>query len=127
MFFGADVYHPGDEEKKKGRPSVASVVASVNREATRYAARYSMNQLLKNETIEDFNSLVIDLVKEYKENNSDLPEQIVFYRDGIAEGQFAKIMDEEVLPLEDELKKLYAPKDPPKFTFIIVQKRHHAR
>ncbi|RHZ83751.1 hypothetical protein Glove_87g118 [Diversispora epigaea] len=129
MFFGADVFHPGDDDKKKGRPSVASVVASINPEATRYAARYSMNQMLRNHTIEEFNLMVLGLVKQYKENNGDFPDQIVFYRQGIGECRILKIMDEEILPLEDELKKLYfySLKDPPKFTFVIAQKRHHAR
>ncbi|CAG8591139.1 14538_t:CDS:10, partial [Acaulospora morrowiae] len=127
MFFGADVFHPDPEDKKKGRPSVAALCASMNPEATKYVSRYCMNQELNNESIEDICRMVSELMEQYKINNNDLPDQIVFYRDGIAEGQFEKIMREEVMPIENELKKIYGSRDPPKFTFVIVQKRHHAR
>ncbi|RHZ83861.1 hypothetical protein Glove_87g183 [Diversispora epigaea] len=125
MFFGADIFHPVDY----GKRPIVSVVASVNHEATRYAARYSMNQLLRNDTIKELNLMVISLVKEYKKNNDNLPDQIVFYRTEINEGQLFNILDEEILPLEDDLKKLYfySLKDPPKFTFVTAHKRHHAR
>lgn len=54
------------------------------------------------------------------------PERILFYRDGVAEGQFAEVMRVEVAALKQAFAKLdatYAPK----LTFVVVQKRHHAR
>lgn len=126
MVFGADVFHPGKEDKK-GRPSVAAVCASMDATTTTYVSRYRMNKTLKNEIIETIDDMAIELLEEFKKRNGALPDQIIFYRDGVAEGQFEKVMNEEVELLKRAFNKFYSPKPPPKLTFIIVQKRHHAR
>ncbi|CAG8618929.1 2148_t:CDS:10, partial [Acaulospora colombiana] len=94
------------------------VCASINPEATRYAARYRTIFSPNNEIIDQISPMVIDLIKLYKENNNDFPDQIVFYRDGMAGGQIESIIRTEILPTEDELKKLYGSRRPPKFTFV---------
>ncbi|CAG8790673.1 5497_t:CDS:2, partial [Racocetra persica] len=116
MVIGADVFHPSIEDKKKGRPSVAGLVASMDPYATKYVGRYSMNKKLKNEVIEEIGSIIIDFVKVFFEesNKKYLPQAILFYRDGVAEGQFEIIIEHEVNKLLDELKSFYQspkPKD----------------
>ncbi|CAG8635425.1 4157_t:CDS:2, partial [Cetraspora pellucida] len=131
MIIGADVFHPSIEDKKKGRPSVAGLVASMDQFATKYIGRYSMNEKLKNEVIEGIGSIFVDFVKVFfeKTNNKYFPEAILFYRDGVAEGQFEIIMEDEVCKILDELKNFYQSHGhkPPKLTVIIMQKRHHTR
>ncbi|CAG8445167.1 6244_t:CDS:10 [Dentiscutata heterogama] len=116
-----------EKRDKKGRPSVAAVCASVDATATTYISRYRMNKTLRNEIIETIDDMSIELLEEFKRRNGALPDQIIFYRDGVAEGQFEKVMNEEVELLKRAFVKFYSPKPPPKLTFIIVQKRHHAR
>ncbi|CAG8549455.1 10990_t:CDS:2, partial [Diversispora eburnea] len=129
MIMGADVYHPGPVEKANGHPSVAAVCASMNSDATKYAARYRLNEILKNETIEELSEMTKELLDEFKKRNEYLPDHIIFYRDGVAEGQFEKIMKEEVKVLKDSLHDFYDESDiqEPKITFLIMQKRHHTR
>ncbi|KAF0548446.1 Piwi-domain-containing protein [Gigaspora margarita] len=130
MIIGADVFHPSKEDKRKGRPSTAAIVASMDQYATKYVGRYSMNKKLKNEVIEEIDSIVIDFVKLFEEKSKKfLPEAILFYRDGVAEGQFEIIMENEVAKLIDALKDFYKSRglSPPKLTFVIMQKRHHTR
>lgn len=128
MVFGADVFHPSKEDKRKGRPSVAAVCASMNPEVTKYVARYDMNLILNNETIERMDNMTKELLIEFRrQNNGALPEQIIFYRDGVAEGQFEMVMKEEISAMKKVFKEVYGSKDPPRLTFLIVQKRHHAR
>ncbi|RIB27960.1 Piwi domain-containing protein [Gigaspora rosea] len=130
MILGADVFHPSKEEKKKGRPSIAAIVASMDPYATKYVGRYSMNKKLKNEVIEEIDSMIKDFIETFEEkNDKSLPEAILFYRDGVAEGQFEIIMNDEVNKLLDALKDLYQSRElsPPKLTFVIMQKRHHTR
>src|SRR5690242_14072721 len=117
MILGADVFHPSKEDKRKGRPSTAAIVASMDLFATKYAGRYSMNKKLKNEVIEEIDSIVIDFIKVFEEKNSkSLPEAILFYRDGVAEGQFEIIMEDEVIKLLDAFKTFYQSRElpPPK-------------
>ncbi|CAG8508112.1 14010_t:CDS:10, partial [Acaulospora morrowiae] len=128
IVFGADVFHPGNEDKKKGHPSVAAICASMNKDVTKYLARYCINKKLKNEMIEKLNDMVIDLIMQYRKSNNFFPDHILFYRDGVAEGQFKNVMEEELQPLYNELEKVYRSHnlEAPKLTYVIVQKRHHA-
>ncbi|CAG8559763.1 986_t:CDS:10 [Dentiscutata erythropus] len=130
MVIGADVFHPSREDKRKGRPSTAAIVASIDPPATKYIGRYSMNKKLKNEVIEEIDSIVLDFVELFeKVSKKSPPEAILFYRDGVAEGQFESIMENEVTKLLDALKPFYETRKlpPPKLTFVIMQKRHHTR
>ena len=43
-------------------------------------------------------------LKEYHRCNSALPEKIVFYRDGVGEGQLAAVVDHEIKQLLETLK-----------------------
>ncbi|CAB4387407.1 unnamed protein product [Rhizophagus irregularis] len=124
MIFGADVYHSGVHEQHM--PSIASVCASMDAAATIYSGRYSMNKEPRNETIEELDLMVIDLLKAFRAKNGRLPQRILFYRDGVSEGQFRKVMEVEVDMLRKAFKGGYGD-NPPKLTFIIVQKRHHTR
>ena len=54
------------------------------------------------------------------------PERILFYRDGVSEGQYAQVLNEEVKSLKAgcaAYREGYAPT----ITMVIVQKRHHTR
>ncbi|CAG8599442.1 9066_t:CDS:10, partial [Acaulospora colombiana] len=128
MVIGADVFHPSKDDKKRGRPSVSGICASMDPEVTKYIARYGMNRTLNNETIENLEGMIRELLEQFRiQNDGALPEQIIFYRDGVAEGQFQMVLDEEVAAIKSASKEVYGYRDPPKLTFLIVQKRHHAR
>ena len=54
------------------------------------------------------------------------PVKLIFYHDGVSDGQFAAVRLEEIAALQkacSELQKDYQPK----ITFIVFQKRHHTR
>lgn len=54
------------------------------------------------------------------------PERVLVYRDGVSEGQFSAVLKNEVASLRAGCRRLDA-KYNPKVTFVVVQKRHHAR
>lgn len=68
--------------------------------------------------------MVHDLLTTFKGRNGVFPQRILFYRDGVSEGQYAEIMQKEVAAVKQacELAKIQAA-----VTFCIVKKRHHAR
>ncbi|CAG8650738.1 13690_t:CDS:10, partial [Gigaspora margarita] len=131
MVFAADVYHPSKEDKKKGRPSVPAVCGSMNDNLTEYSCRYRMNEKLRHDVdiIENLNEMVLELFEQRKVKGSLLPDQIIFYRDGVGETQFETVITDELEPLLVALEKYYKSEKlpPPKLTFMIIQKRHHAR
>ncbi|GAB0096382.1 PIWI [Sergentomyia squamirostris] len=75
------------------------------------------------------NFLVVNLFKALKQFVSihkDPPNRIIFYRDGVGDGDLSHIMEFEVKRLSEDLKKYYGEKAP-KLTFIIVSKRINTR
>lgn len=55
------------------------------------------------------------------------PKHIIFYRDGVSEGEFGAVVDEELRAIDAAVDVLWREKnlkDPkPKLTFIVVGKR----
>ncbi|CAH1761647.1 8916_t:CDS:10 [Entrophospora sp. SA101] len=115
ILMGADVTHPPPGSQNK--PSIAALCASMDAKASRYAASIRV-QHGREEIIADLTSMVKELLKLFYQTCGRKPERILFYRDGVSEGQFAS-----VLTACQALDINYAPK----ITFIVVQKRHHAR
>lgn len=130
MIMGADVTHPAPTEMN--RPSVAAVVASVDRHGFRYISTFRIqkqNTVAKAriEIIEDMKNIAKELLLGfYRINNRVKPEKIIFYRDGVSEGQFSQVQQHEVAALRAACSEL-EPGYEPGITFLTVQKRHHTR
>ncbi|OQR93584.1 Argonaute1 (AGO1) [Achlya hypogyna] len=123
IIFGADVTHPAPMDKT--RPSIAAVVASMDRHAVKYAS-VMKDQGHRIEQIEDLESLAADMLRSFFQETRVKPARILFYRDGVSEGQFQMVMDYEVTALRRACHNL-EPGYNPQITFVIVQKRHNTR
>jgi aubergine len=69
-------------------------------------------------------------LKMFKDTHGALPERILFYRDGVGEGQLEYVHNQELNKINDKLSSLYekfGDGRTPKFTFIIVNKRLNTR
>jgi eukaryotic translation initiation factor 2C len=72
-----------------------------------------------------------DIVKEHlniyrKKNGNKLPDPILYYRDGVSDGQFQQLIEIEYTSMRkacSEIQQGYNPK----ITIVVVQKRHHTR
>lgn len=122
LFMGADVTHshPGSNS-----PSIAAVVASVDGKAVKYHT-YIRAQGHREEIISQMESIMTEVLINFeKANNGKSPKRVMFFRDGVASGQFDKVKDVEVRGLKAamHLRKL----DNVPLTFLVVQKRHHIR
>ncbi|KAG5645907.1 hypothetical protein DXG03_005054, partial [Asterophora parasitica] len=122
---GADVSHPGLGVMK---PSMTSLVFSYDEYATRYAAIPGI-QHPGVELIDGLQSMAKEAMTAFGMRNRTTPRRIVFFRDGVSEGEFDNTLKMELGALKaafDELwseRKLRDPK--PTVTFIVVGKRHH--
>jgi len=128
MFFGADVTHTSCTKEK---PSIAAVIGSIDATSTQYASRlseqYATRGRVSLEIIKDLYQMATDLLKLFAQRNGFLPNKIVFYRDGVDDGHFQKVLDNEVRALKNACKALYLDNELPKITFIVVKKRHNTR
>ncbi|KAF7353951.1 Protein argonaute-2 [Mycena venus] len=128
VVFGADVMHPAPGTS--GRPSFAAVVSSVDSNAAKYVVTQRV-QMSRQELIPDLKEMVQDLLGNYmsyreqaEKIKPSAPKRLIFYRDGVSEGQFQQVLDNgtsKSCRLSKELKI------DPRITLIIVGKRHHIR
>ncbi|PBK85499.1 argonaute-like protein [Armillaria gallica] len=125
---GADVMHPAPRSQS---PSYAAVVANIDSNGAQYASK-TKPQLGRQEMIGDLRTMAADLLRSYishrknVEKVSTLPKRLISFRDGVSEGEFKRVLDQE-LPLLQAACVDAGISPPPKITFIVVGKRHHMR
>ncbi|KAL3622952.1 argonaute 5 [Castilleja foliolosa] len=137
IIFGADVTHPSPGEDSS--PSIAAVVASMDwPEVTKYRGLVSA-QPHREEIIQDLfcqkqdstrglvsGGMIREHLIAFYKSTGVKPHQIIFYRDGVSEGQFSQVLLHEM----DSIRKACASLQEgymPRVTFVVVQKRHHTR
>ncbi|KRY41388.1 putative protein tag-76 [Trichinella spiralis] len=123
LVIGVDVVHPSAVETHL--PSIASVVGNVDAKVTKFHASVKL-QPAKQELITGFIEQFSERLLEYLDVNGTAPKNIIVYRDGVSEGQFMQVLEEELSALRRACRSV-ATNYRPLITFIVVQKRHHAR
>ncbi|KAF7762168.1 hypothetical protein Agabi119p4_8761 [Agaricus bisporus var. burnettii] len=124
MVVGIDVTHPG-VMAIKGTPSIAAVVASVDRDCVQFPASLRRQESRK-EMVTDLKEMMIERLNAFHSKSGRYPERILIYRDGVSEGQFASVIEEE-LPAVVEACRAVKMKSRPKLTIVVCAKRHHTR
>ncbi|XP_075750405.1 protein argonaute-2-like [Rhipicephalus microplus] len=126
LVMGADVSHHSPNESK---PSVAAIVASIDDCASRYVAAIRPQQKFNNkkrvETIMEMTSMAKELFGYCAEKLRKNPKHILFYRDGVSEGEFRNVCGTELANLKRACRNAFGVE--PKITFVTVQKRHRTR
>jgi len=122
IIFGADVSHPGPGSVF---PSISAVVASCDKDGVKYntAARV---QTSREEIILDLKDMATDLINKWGAINKIKPERIIFYRDGVSEGQFDEVCRREIAALRGAIQAVGRGINP-KITYVICGKRHRIR
>lgn len=105
--------------------SIAALVGSMDAQCSRYSAAIRV-QKGRQEIIQDLTSMVIELLKTFYQTCGAKPERVVFYRDGVSDGQFPEVLRAETEAIRRGCQTLEASYRPT-ITYIAVQKRHHAR
>nr|XP_049696240.1 protein argonaute-2 [Helicoverpa armigera]XP_049696241.1 protein argonaute-2 [Helicoverpa armigera] len=125
MIVGADVTHPSPDQSNI--PSIAAVTASIDPKCYMYNIELSI-QTPKKEMIVEFEDMMFDHLKVYKERNHNaLPRKIFVFRDGVSEGQFAQVMNSELAAVHNAYQRMAGQTRKPEVLFLLVQKRHHTR
>jgi len=142
MIIGADVTHkaPGDRTEAisgclRIEYSIAAVVATTDNTYFNYSTAVRVQHRERLEIITQFDEMLEEVFKVYYQKNKQLPANIIYYRDGVSEGQFDSVLQDEVQLMEKLfkerlpkcIKRLQTEPYRPKITVVIVQKRHHTR
>ena len=70
--------------------------------------------------------MVRELLIQFYRSTRFKPTRVIFYRDGVSEGQFSQVLSLELRAIREACMKLEVGYQPG-ITFIVVQKRHHTR
>lgn len=131
MVLGADVTH------MQSGISIAAAVAScdsyfmnyfgaVRAQSAFVLGATKQRRRLSEERILLLHDMVVDLLTLWKARNNALPEQILYYRDGVSNGQFAPVMKRELNDLKKAFTTFRADYSP-HLVIIVGQKRHGTR
>ncbi|CDW57277.1 PAZ and DUF1785 and Piwi domain containing protei n [Trichuris trichiura] len=123
LILGVDVTHPHIADNES--PSIAAVVGNIDVDCTKYVASIRV-QPKRRESILYLEDEYRERINAYSNANNKRPTRIILFRDGVSEGEFKQVLQEELRALRvacRSLDKRYRPG----ITFIVVQKRHHAR
>ncbi|KAF5391908.1 hypothetical protein D9757_001740 [Collybiopsis confluens] len=119
IIMGADVAHPGPGVPK---PSTTSLVWSDDFHAAHYNAIIKI-QPPRLEIIQDLHKMVYEAVFRFGSKHGS-PTQIIFFRDGVSEGEFEKVANNEIYDIKAAIETLWKEKgikDPkPKLTHHIL-------
>lgn len=127
MILGADAIHPPPESQ--GRPSFTAVVGSLDMHASKYVAS-CRPQTSKQEIIDDMEEMTKEVLQDYlgyrkqAEGREGGPKKMIWFRDGVSEGQFQQVIDHEIPKIREACRVM---KVDAKITFVVVGKRHHVR
>jgi hypothetical protein len=103
IVLGADVAHPL-KTAAPGCPSIASVVGSVDNNFVKFPGSMRL-QSGRKETIDKLWDMVKErLIDWADEHNGQLPKRILFYRDGVSESQYDKLIIEEMTQIHKAYK-----------------------
>ncbi|XP_059453769.1 protein argonaute 5-like [Corylus avellana] len=137
IILGADVIHP--QPTNVSSPSIAAVVAFMDwPEVTMYRGVFSA-QPSRVEIIQDLyqsiqdpekglvhEGMIRELLIAFRRSTNHRPHRIIYYRDGVGEGQFSQVLLNEM----DAIRKACLSLEDgylPLVTFVVVEKRHHTR
>ncbi|KAG8872433.1 hypothetical protein FRB97_007639 [Tulasnella sp. 331] len=144
MIIGIDTSH-GDPSSGS-QPSVAAFVSSVDHPCSVYVGQCGL-QSSRQEVVDPqvltgmvvvkmlliaFDSNALNKYKAYhvnvlKNQGVGPPQQILVYRDGVAESQFQEVIDVEYQAIKAGFAKCNIRDDHYRVTFIAVGKKHHLR
>ncbi|KAH9910664.1 argonaute-like protein [Epithele typhae] len=126
IVMGADIAHPATGTQ--GRPSFASLVGNIDSNVSKYTAECRV-QRERQETIDGLEEMAASQIEFFKsfqvyEKKTPAPTRLIFYRDGVSEGEFQQVLDYELPQLKRACERAHVN---PKITLIIVAKGHHVR
>lgn len=121
MVVGVDVYH----DVTRGRQSVLGLVASMNRNMTRWFSKCAFQDPGK-ELVNCLKVALLEALVKYYEVNHCRPDRIFIFRDGVGDGQLKHVDEYEIEQVISAFPCL-SPGYNPSIAVVIVQKRINTR
>lgn len=75
----------------------------------------------------ELKDMMVERLQAYRLKNNKFPSNVLFFRDGVSEGQFAQVKAKEVPQIVEACEEVAGKDVKINITFIIVSKRHNTR
>lgn len=117
----------------KQAPSVAAMVSSMDPNFVRYLTKWKLNPRpspdsgKSQEEVIGIENLLEWHLNAWKKQHNRHPDEIVFYRDGLSDGQFEMCRQNEIASLRSMLDKKFTADQRPKLLVVCTVKRHNTR
>jgi len=121
MICGMDVFH----STALGKKSVLALTASMNQSATTYWSTSVTQDEIGQEASNNLQTGMVSALNAFKKNNGTYPARIIFYRDGVGEGQVQGICVPEIEQIKAALSS--SGNSECKFMYINTCKRVNTR
>lgn len=131
MLVGIDVTHPSPGSSASA-PSVATMVASIDKHLGQWPGVLRI-QGARQEMVADIKDMFKSRLTMWRQmgRHASLPDNILVYRDGVSEGQYQLVLDNELAQMREACTEMYPAdlqkKNLPRITLVVVGKRHHTR
>jgi eukaryotic translation initiation factor 2C len=129
MVIGLDVTHPSPGSKDTA-PSAAGMVWSIDKFLGQWPCTFSIQESRK-ETVSKVEGMTLVALSSWQKHNKTLPKNIIIYRDGVSEGQYQLLLDQELPSIRNACRQKYSPAQTkqgfPHISIIVCGKRHHTR
>lgn len=132
MVAGYDVTHPTNMttgRDAREAPSLVGLVASIDKDLAQWPAvsweQPAKQEMLSGQLVDAFKSR-LELWQRH--NQGRFPDNIVIFRDGVSEGQFSQVLEQELPSIREACRVKYpATSPPPRLTIVVSVKRHQTR
>lgn len=126
MVAGYDVTHPTNMSPARDAPSLIGLVASVDGDLAQWPAvsweQPAKQEMLSGQLVDAFKTR-LELWRRH--NQGHLPDNIVIFRDGVSEGQFSQVLEQELPSIREACHAKDSPKaSAPRLTIVVSVKRH---
>ncbi|KAL9646069.1 hypothetical protein ABK040_007948 [Willaertia magna] len=94
MLVGLDVFHSG-EIYRRTKASVVGFVASTSSKLSSYFTKVVIQKTPGKEIVETLDLCLDEALERFKQLNKVYPKHVIFYRDGVGEGQQLDVLESE--------------------------------
>ncbi|KAJ5217111.1 hypothetical protein N7468_010119 [Penicillium chermesinum] len=126
MVVGLDVTHP-PPGAAASHPSLGAIVANTNKDLGQWPGAVEANPSRVENMAKLLHSLMGGRLQRWRKENNALPENIIIFRDGVSEGQYDHILNQELPEIRNAIRENYGDQQLPRISLILVTKRHHVR
>ncbi|KAH6649409.1 ribonuclease H-like domain-containing protein [Chaetomium tenue] len=133
MVLGLDVTHsPQGANKANATPSIIGMVANADEHLAQWPATIAFQDRENQEIVtsmQSFQTLLQPHLDRYYGRHKKYPAALIIYRDGVSEGQYSHVAENEYNGIRSVCTAAYGSKNQPgpKISIIVVGKRHHTR